>query len=86
MSSTLISVFGTKLHDFNNLSEKIIDAYEASRSLSLSSLDTQGRRSAMCELNDIAFFDLPNSITSFASRSMVTKVTVYKDMGHLETT
>jgi predicted transcriptional regulator YheO len=75
-----ITVFGLGIAHFSNLTEQVLDAYEAKLGRTLSSLDCLGRREAVRELETIGFFTLKGATMAYANRSLVSKVTAYKDI------
>lgn len=75
-----ITVFGTTITHFNQLTEGALDAYENKFGRTLSSLGCSDRRRVARELHAIGFFGLKGAIKAYSERAMVTKVTTYKDI------
>jgi predicted transcriptional regulator YheO len=73
-----ITVFDLAISDFNNLTQRVLDAYEAKSGRTLSSLDCSERRRAVKELDAIGFFGLKGATMAFANRALISKVTAYK--------
>lgn len=73
-----ITVFDLGMSDFSNLTQRVLDAYEAKSGRTLSSLDCPERRRAAKELDAIGFFGLKGATMAFANRALISKVTAYK--------
>lgn len=80
MDASPITVFGSAIHHLGNLTQQVLDAYEAKLGKNLSSLDCSERRQAVEELDAIGFFTLKGSAVAFSKRALVSKVTAYKDI------
>jgi len=75
-----ITVFGSAITHFGNLTKQVLDAYETKLGRTLSSLDCSERRQAVDELDAIGFFTLKGAAMAYANRALVSKVTAYKDI------
>jgi predicted transcriptional regulator YheO len=75
-----ITVFDSGIPDFSNLTQRVLDAYEAKTGRTLSSFDCSERRQAVEELDAIGFFTLRGAAMAFANRAVISKVTAYKDL------
>lgn len=76
----MFQAFGKSFNTVENLSRRLLLAFEENAGLLARGLSVEERRDIIAQLDDLGFFDLKDSVEVFADHACVSKVTIYTDI------